>query len=640
MTSRKKSKDEIIDIYKEQMDDIWKALTSPDAFDMVFDKKNRVVCAIVSSPKTKNIRFKKLLKKEHDAHPEDYILIREADNKMLFELAERFRSTGSDSLRESLPDKVTDHDSYMSFQENAKRHGYASSWFAFLETHKDGIIGKWCEDGPARIINNGKTLFDVLSKGVGPEDDLSLLMESNALLQSLTVKQQPIVCEYCGAPLELNIRKDMSPSTVGRLPYYKYSGRCSCGRMNVLTYLNDGYHSGYHYNGAAVPWFEYREYIKLKRSVPKKISSDEEASACINAMREALRCQDWEPYEQYNIMLKSYFKKKPARDTESFDLYIKWVNLSASRNTSSQNNRLEDITSMSPPLEGLDGAEAYAHKCERLNGYDGCPEKAIAILSSSDCDPYLLGYILTLMSPMISNGDEPEGYGDLLVKTLEGIVDDLESPKFRRRWQLSTATMVMEFATEHAHKKNDWGRVLPLVNRMETAVRKANEKLPIEADQLYVSTEDDEVRWSPPINMNGVLPSVMYRLGCYYLTDGNDTKKGYQYMKDMLQVSKDADDFGPVTSSRLILSEALSYRSDKDYDHVVQSVTFLSNLDRIKLIPTFYYENFVYYALSDKVGTSQINLMMMDAGLPVLNFFGRRKFDKEILWEFATYGVI
>ena len=309
-----------------------------------------------------------------------------------------------------------------------------------------------------------------------------------------------------------------------------------------------------------------------------------------------------------------------------------------------------------PPSERRDRAESYALKCQRLSGYEGCPEKALELLGRSDADPYERGYILTLMSPMIANAEEPEGYGDMLVSIFGEIVGDLEKLEFRRRWQLSVAALVMEFSCGHAHKDGDWDRVLPLLERMEKAVKDMNAEKSGEAEEdepeeesggeapideaLRMAFERLRGKWKPSPKCNGLTAAVMLKLGSYYLTDGSDTRKGYSIMKGIYAAAEKWRDFGPVTVSRLILSEAVAYRSDRRQTHLDRSIQMLSALGSIVSAPTELYGDFILYATADLAGTSEVLRTFAAYGLPFSVADRPERFDPDNLWLFPTEMVV
>lgn len=344
-----------------------------------------------------------------------------------------------------------------------------------------------------------------------------------------------------------------------------------------------------------------------------------------------------------------------------FDQYVRYVNLCVTPMRGNKKDpRLVDLVRSEVPLDGAAGAEAYAHACEWIDGYEGYPEKTMAALSDVECDPYIRGHVLSMIGPLLSEEDEPEGYGDMLVATLDELIADLSLGEFRRHWMISIIASVVDFASEHAHRQDDWKRVLPLLTKLEKFLRESREKV-VRDDDDYDDEEDDDdddeeddgrgnifeeafsmarEKWKPSCRINGLFALVSYKIACYYLTDGGKERKGFSYVENLVDDCRDMRDLGPVTASVLVLSEALAYRSDGDYDHIKHSVTLLSDLPTILGLDPEPYTAFLYEVVSDRADVSYVSSLLAGYGLPIRMARGRSRFDGEILWEFPTYGVL
>ena len=650
-------------ISSELMADVWKAMTSSNRYALYFDIDDDSVRALVLSPREKKVGWNKILIGEYENDPGRFILIREADNKKLFEMAEAFRSSAGATVRHLLGSPIRDYESFMDFMQCVKKSGQSLAWMAFLESNRVEMVDAWCTEHNVRIEHNDPLSGLMRIAGLDCSDEESTLNSASAFLQGFTISSEPIVCQSCGRQISPKLRRDLTPSTVGGIPYQQCSAVCECGKENILSYLNDGYHSGYHYVGSAVPWFECVELIEARKGLKGRISSDEEASACLSLMREACRCLDWKEFDACGGRLRRYFKRVPNEGTESFRLYARWVILSSQKRVTAMAAKLDRLVPFAPFLDCLDRAEAYAVKCLRTDRYEGCPEKAIEALRGADASPYERGRILHHMSPMVFCMGEPQGYGEMLVSIFGEIVEDLERMEFRRRWQLSTAIGIMEASCEHAHREDDWSRVLPLLNRLEKVSRDlhrkekdSKQKEDADYEDEDVESEDEDVKvsvkeavkiafdnmkakWKPDAKFNGVLAATMFKLGSYYLTDGNDSKRGYSYMKGMFEAASETFDFGPITASRLVLSEALMYRSEKKELHLERSVSLLTGICNISEEPFENYASFVYAATADIAGASKIGRMFAEYALPPVFAAPVGEFDPEMLWDFEMYWV-
>ena len=646
-----------IEIPQKVSQDIWKALSSSDRYELVYDLEECTVCAVVESPKAKKVGWKKVMSKAVESDPERYILIRGPENHPLYELAESFRGQlPSNVMGPTTP--VKDADTYETFQKNITRYGQKMSWISFLETNKGMIMDTWSDLNHIRFVDPRDTMTRLATKmGLDPDDDSNLLMNVLNGMQSLRIKMEPIECQFCGKRIEPSIRADLPPSTVGGIPYQQCSAVCKCGKENILSYLNDGYHSGYHYRGTSAPWYEYRYYAALYRKLPSKIDSDATASLYADALEEAIRCEAWKEAESLDSKLNKYYRSAPSPDSESFDAYVRYLDLSArQRKDKKTDSRLKSLISSNVPLKGLVGAEAYANaNC----WYEECSKKALDILSGIECDPYERGRIAALTAPESIDGSEPEGYGDNIIQALEGITEDIGSGGFKRRWMLTVAAQMVELASEHAHRCGDWKRVLPILNRLETILQGLEPKEyaddPLDDEDIDDDNEDDEEipigeaiekatdrvgsKWEPPSRCNGLPTILEYKLGCYYLTDGKNENKGYRYMKNMAENARKRCDIGPITASRLILSEALAYRSDRDESRLDNAVGLTGNLDRMGWSNISPYVEFVYCAVSKWTG-DRILIKMLDAGLPVNRGIKDMKYHKEMVWELNTSWIV
>ena len=645
-----------IEIPQEDAQEIWKALTSPDRYELVYDLEERAVCAVVDSPKVKKVGWKKLMARTMDADPERYVNIREPENELLYMMAGRFKEQFSGKNLDEIP-SVKDADTYDTFLKRITRLGQKIPWMAFLDANKTAIMDDWSVRNHIRYVDQRDFVSRLATKmGMDPDDQEASLMNCLNGLQSLKIMMEPIECQFCGRTIKPATRPDLPPSMIAGVPHQQCSAICSCGKENILSYLNDGYHSGYHYRDTSVPWFEYRYCTALSRELPSKIDSDAAASQYVDALQELIRCLEWDDADRMKSKLKKYYMTAPSPDSEGFRTYLRYLNLnSCERHGNRPDHRLKALVSSSVPLKGVAGAEAYARSCVWSEGYR---RKALDILPEVG-DPYERGMILALLAPRDIVASEPEGYGDLVVQTLGEIKDDIETREFRRRWELSVAATIVEFASEHAHRCDDWKRVLPILSGLETVLQRSEPDSddgglreegasddgdePIGRKKLKEVMDEaiDNIRseWKPPARCNGLPTVVAYRLACYYLTDGKNENKGYRYMKAMTENALERSDIGPITSSRLILSEALAYRSDKDENRLNIAVNLLGGLDRIGLPDVNRYVAFIYCAVSKWTG-DRVLIKFLDAGLPVDRGIKNLVYNKEMLWQFHTYEVV